>query len=306
VNSRPADSARDRLLTPDILAGLGNLELVARAAVDGSVTGLHPSPRFGFSQEFAEYRAYAPGDDLRFIDWNVFARTDSLFIKKFSGTTNTRLLVVLDVSSSMSTGGYSARAVSKLTYARFVAAALIHLASRQHDAAGLLSFASDIRAFHQPSARALAIRRLYHVLEELDTGGETNWAAAMQQIGSRITGRSLVVLLSDCYVDAEVFGRSLKRLGVRGHDLLLLHLLTPEEKRNPAGAAVSLEDVETGQRLELDLDDLRAQYPQRLQAHIDSVRRQVLMSGGHYLQVDTDQPLNTMLHQYLTFRARHP
>jgi len=306
MRSAGRDHPRERLLTPEVLAGLANLELVARAVVDGSIAGLHRSTDFGFSQEFAEYRLYNPGDDLRYIDWNVFARTDRTYVKRFYGSTSTRLLVMLDVSASMQPGLPGSAVLSKLAYARFVAAALIHLAHRQHDAAGLMLFDDSVREFHPPSARALEIRHLYHVLDKAEAGGATRWSEVLQQAGARIRGRSLMVLISDCYLPPEAFGRALKQLGVRGHDLLVLHLLTPEEKQGPAAGVVTLEDVESHQRLDVDALDLETNYRQRLADHLQAMRRAVLASGGHYLQVDTDQPLNSMLHQYLTFRARHP
>lgn len=304
-----AEHVRERLIPPEVLAGLGNLELIARAAVDGALSGLHRSPRFGFSQEFAEYRAYVPGDDLRFVDWNVFARTDRTVVKRFFGDTNTRLLVLLDASASMGVGVEGvpvSRGVDKLHYGRMIAAALLHLASRQHDAAGLLLFDQGVRAFHPPSPRSLAIRRLYHVLDEVAPGGTTDWAAALGHAGSRIEGRSLVVLISDCWVAPAEFSRALKRLGVRGHDLLVLHVLTPEEKAVPAAGALRLRDSETGREIDVARDDLERGYPARVAAHVDELRRSVLSAGGHYLQMDTDQPLDATLLRYLRFRARHP
>ncbi len=304
-----AGNVRDHLIRPEVLAGLANLELIARTAVDGALTGLHRSPRFGFSQEFAEYRPYVPGDDLRFIDWNVFGRSDKLFVKRFFGDTNTHLLVVLDTSASMGVGFERlgpAQRVSKLDYGRFVAAALFYLAARQHDAAGLLLFGPDVRAYHPPSPRALAIRRLYHALDEVSAEGETNWPLALSHVGARIRGRSLLVLISDCYVEADALGPALKNLGVQGHDLLLVHLLTPEEHRPQVAGGVTLRDAESGRELDVDGADLSGGYRGRMAAHIDAVRRTVLGAGGHYPQIDTDQPLDATLLRYLKFRARHP
>ncbi len=140
-----------RLLQPEVLAGLANLELVARAVVEGFLIGLHRSPRFGFSQEFAEYRAYAEGDDPRFIDWNVYARTDRAYIKRFLGETNSHLIILLDASASM---GIATQNISKLRYGQFLAASLAYLASKQHDAVGTLIFDDQTRAYRAPSSRA--------------------------------------------------------------------------------------------------------------------------------------------------------
>ena len=136
-----------RFLDPATLASISSLDLVAKTVVDGFVAGLHRSPDFGFSQEFAEYRAYAEGDDLRHVDWNVFARTDRCFLKRYKGETNSQLLVLLDTSASM---GYSSHQVTKLDYARFVAASLCYMANTQRDAAGLIVFDDDVTNYVEP------------------------------------------------------------------------------------------------------------------------------------------------------------
>ncbi len=303
---KPQRSARERLLTPDVLAGLRNLDLVARTAVEGSLIGLHRSAKFGFSQEFAEYRAYAPGDDPRYIDWNVFARTDKTFVKRFYGDTNTQLLVMLDVSASMGVGGNTAGAVDKLSYARFAAAAMLHLASRQHDRAGLLLFADEIVDFQPPRPGMRNVSQLYHRLEAAEARGQTQWASVFETLAPRISGRALVVLISDFYVEPEDLAAGLKKLGVRGHDLLVMHLLAPEDWKPEAGSGRLVKDAETGRTMAVDPADFQGAYQTRLRDHIDQTRRQVLGCGGHYLQMDTDQPLNQTLQRYLNFRARHP
>jgi uncharacterized protein (DUF58 family) len=267
------------LLAPEVLAGLSNLELVARTAVEGSLIGLHRSAKFGFSQEFAEYRAYTPGDDLRFIDWNVFARTDRTFVKRFYGDTNTRLVVALDTSGSMAVDASqgASGAVDKLTYGKFTAAALVHLAARQHDAAGVALFADRLVGFHPPETGPRATGRAYHALDDAEAGGAT-----------------------DC------FAEGIRQLGVRGHDLLVIHLLSPEDYRPGGGAAVTLRDAESARTIAVDQADLDGAYQARLDEHIAGMRHDVLKSGGHYLQMNTDQPLNETLKRYLNFRARHP
>ena len=302
----PQRSPRVRLLTPDVLAGLNNLDLVARTAVEGSLIGLHRSAKFGFSQEFAEYRAYAPGDDPRYIDWNVFARTDKTFVKRFYGDTNTQLLVMLDVSASMGVGGDADGAVDKLSYARFAAAAMLYLASRQHDRAGLLLFADDIVDFQPPKPGMRNISQLYHRLEAAQARGRTEWASVFETLAPRISGRALVVLISDFYVEQEDLAAGLKKLGVRGHDLLVMHLLAPEDWNPEPGVGRLVQDAETGRTMAVDPADFRGAYQNRLREHIDRTRRQVLGCGGHYLQMDTDQSLNQTLQRYLNFRARHP
>lgn len=298
--------ARERLLTPDVLAGLGNLELVARSAVQGSLSGLHRSAALGFSQEFAEYRAYTPGDDPRFVDWNVFARSERTVVKRFYGDTNTRLLVMLDCSASMASGEGESGAVTKFDYGRFAAAALLHLAQRQHDASGLLLFADRIVHYQPPKPGAMNTTELYHQLERAAPDGVTDWPVVLQQTGSRLRSRTLVVLISDLYVPVSELAEGLNYLGGNGHDLLVIQPLAPSDWQPGIKPGMQVRDLETGQRVTVDQQDLIHEYPERLRAHLDEIRRNVVGRGGHYLQMNTDQPLQQTLRHYLSFRARHP
>src|SRR5919108_1663096 len=162
-----------RFLDPAVLHSISGLDLVAKTVVDGFVAGLHRSPDFGFSQEFAEYRAYSQGDDLRHVDWNVFARTDKCFLKRYRGETNTQLLILLDTSGSMA---YASHSVSKLDYARFVAASLCYMANLQRDAAGLIIFDEDVKNYVQPSTRQGQLFRLLHAIESAEVGTHTDFA----------------------------------------------------------------------------------------------------------------------------------
>src|SRR5687767_5503278 len=162
----PAGSAiPQHLLKPETLAGLANLDLVARAVVNGFLTGMHRSPFFGFSQEFAEYRAYSEGDDPRFVDWNVYARTDRTYIRRYEGETNTRLMILLDASASM---GFSSHAVGKLQYAKFIAASLAYLAARQHDPVGLLVFDEKVRQYRPANSRAGSMLGMIHAIDAVE------------------------------------------------------------------------------------------------------------------------------------------
>src|SRR5919108_180883 len=163
----PEGKLMQRFLDPNVLAGITSLDLLARTVVDGFVAGLHRSPDFGFSQEFAEYRAYSEGDDLRHVDWNVFARTERCFLKRYRGETNSQLLILIDTSASM---GYASHSVSKLDYARFVAASLCYMANGQRDAAGLIIFDEDVKNYVQPSTRQGQLFRLLHAIESAEVG----------------------------------------------------------------------------------------------------------------------------------------
>jgi len=303
---------RQRLIEPEVLARLDNLELLARTVVEGALIGLHRSPSFGFSQEFAEYRAYTPGDDLRYIDWNVFARSDRMVVKRFFGDTNCRLMVLLDTSASMdphpapASSRQSNRAVSKLDYARFLAAALVYLASRQHDAVGLLTFNDRIHSYRPPTARAAGIRSLYHELDEISASGGSNWQLPLDHVQGQLKKKGLLVVISDFYTEPDELAQLLRGLAARGHDLLLVHVLAPAERQPKLEQSATLRDAETGQVMEVTREEIRDEYPKRLEQHLDSLKTLTLGMGGHYLQVDTDQPLDRTLTGYLHFRARHP
>ena len=298
-------SVPQRLVPPSTLAQLANLELVARTVVEGALTGLHRSPRFGFSQEFAEYRPYVPGDDLRFIDWNVFARSDRMYVKRFFGDTNTRVVVLVDVSASM--GIDPARgAIRKIDFARYLAAAVVYLAARQHDAVGLAAFADDVRVYRPPSARGRSAEGIYHLLEGLEPAGETDWPRVLDHVSRQVTKRSLLVMISDFFCEPEPLASRLRGLGARGHDLLLLHLLDPNEERLPVAGSATLRDVETGAVMTVAGDEVAGGYRLRLAEHLRALEHATGSAGGHYRLMNTDRPLDRALVEYLRFRERHP
>jgi uncharacterized protein (DUF58 family) len=302
--SEPDTTHHGRFIAPTVLSSLANLELVARTVAEGTLMGLHRTPKFGFSQEFAEYRAYEPGDDLRHIDWNVYARSDRTYIKRFSGDTNNHVMVLVDQSSSMGVNTSSEKYVSKCDYARFMAAAFVYLAARQHDAIGLLLFSDAIGAYRPPSTRPTSVRMLYHLLDDMQCTGGSNWHLPLAHVQSRLHKRSLLVVISDFYTDPAGLREVLKGLAARGHDLLLVHVLDPAERKVALTDAVTLEDSESGAVMEVSPDEMAAGYETRLRLHVDELKQAVLDAGGHYLGVTTDQPLDRTLADYLRFRAR--
>jgi uncharacterized protein (DUF58 family) len=302
----PVATAHGRLIEPTVLARLSNLELLARTAVEGALIGLHRSASFGFSQEFAEYRAYMPGDDLRYIDWNVFARTDRTYVKRYFGDTNCQLMLLLDTSASMDANPPSSNAVSKLDYARFFAAALVYLAHRQHDAVGLLTFNDRITSYRPPTGRAAAIRNLYHELDNMAAHGGSNWQLPLEHVQTQFKKSGLIVVMSDFYTEPDALAKVLRGLAARGHDLLLIHVLDPNEKEIDLTEAATLRDAETGEVMEVTREEVRRDYPARLASHMETLKKLTLGMGGHYLQVDSSEPLDRTLAGYLHFRSRHP
>ena len=297
-----SESAGARLLTPDVLSGLANLELVARTAVEGFLIGLHRSPRFGFSQEFAEFRAYAEGDDPRFVDWNVYARTERTYIRRYQGETNTRLFVLLDASASM---GYKSGAISKLQYGKFLAAALAYLASRQHDPVGLIVFDDAIRHYRPPSSRSGSLQGVLHALDRATPGHRTDIEGCFQKFHEHLNRRGLVAVISDLYCDPLVMSRAVQPLAYHGHDIVFFHVLDPGELQPEWRDSVLFEDMESGQTMDVSPDYLEGGYRERLEQHLDGVRKAAASVGADLVLARTDEPLDRALRRYLMFRQRH-
>ena len=290
-----------RLLPPATLAALASLELIARTAVEGVLTGMHRSPHFGFSQEFKEYRAYAEGDDPRHVDWNVYARTDRTYIKRFEGETNTRLMLLLDASASM---GYGSHLVSKLQYAKFLAAAFAYLASRQQDPVGLIVFDEKIREHRPATSRSGGLHSLIHAIDNVQPGGGTDLAGCFRSVREHVRKRGLVVVISDLYCDPELMTRAVQPLAYHGHDVMIFQVLDPAEIRPQWTESLVLEDVETRQSFNVSPDDIDTHYHPRLAAHLESLRTAAAKVGAQQMLVSTDEPLDQALRRYILFRQR--
>ncbi|GAB4238338.1 MAG: DUF58 domain-containing protein [Acidobacteriota bacterium] len=292
---------RNAVLDPAVLAGLGNLQLIARAVVEGFLSGLHRSPYHGFSLEFAEYREYSPGDDIRKVDWRVFARTDRFYVKKFEGETNTRLYLLLDASRSM---GFSSHGVSKLHYGRMLAAALGYFAIRQNDAPGLITFDEAIRRFTPPRTRPGHFAQLAHHLEHTEPAGSTALVGVLEDFARLIRKRSIVVLISDFYEDVASLARSLRFFHFRGNDVILFQILDPQEVELNLSELTTLEDMETGETLPFSPHEQLEPYARALEEHLAKIRNECRNIFIDHLTLRTDQPLDQALYRYLTARSR--
>jgi uncharacterized protein (DUF58 family) len=289
-----------RFLDPSTLASISGLDLVAKTVVDGFVAGLHRSPDFGFSQEFAEYRAYSQGDDLRHVDWNVFARTEKTFLKRYRGETNTQLLVLLDTSASMA---YGSGAVTKLDYARFVAASLCYMAHVQRDAAGLIVFDEDVSNYVAPSTRQGQLFRLLHAIEKAEAGTRTDFAKPFAHFQNFLHRRGIVVVLSDFYERPDVIVKTIEPLRYRGNDVILFHLLDPQEIKPKFREPVLLVDMENAaDALEVSPEYTRDEYPRKIDSHIEALRSAVRGAGMEYFLMNTARPLDEGLREYLAVR----
>lgn len=288
-----------RFLDPQVLAGISGLDLVAKTVVDGFVAGLHRSPDFGFSQEFAEYRAYSPGDDLRHVDWNVFARTERCYLKRYRGETNSQLTLLLDASASM---GYTSHAVTKIDYARFLAASLCHLANKQRDAAGLIVFDDEVRNYIKPSTRQGQLWRLLHGIEGAEPAARTDFAKPFLHFQQFLRRRGIVVVISDLYETPERVIKTVEPLRSRGNELILLHVLDPQEIRPSLGEPVVLVDMETQDSMEVSPEFTHTEYRRRIGSHIEALREKSREAGVDYFLLPTDRPLDEALREYLSIR----
>jgi len=289
-----------RFLDPDVLTSLSGLELIARTVVNGFVAGLHRSPEFGFSQEFAEYRAYSPGDDLRHVDWNVYARTERAYIKRYRGETNMQLTVLLDASGSMR---FQSHATSKMDYARYAAASLFYLALHsQHDAAGMIVFDDEVRSYVRPSTRTGQFARLLSALEVAEPGARTDFAKPTLHFQEFLRRRGLAVFLSDFYESPAVLMRAIEPLRFIGNEIVLLHVLDPQEVRPDLREPSILIDLETQQQMEVTPDYAKFEYRDKMAAHIAALRERCRAADVDYFLLETDRPLDAMLRQYLSIR----
>jgi uncharacterized protein (DUF58 family) len=292
---------QQRFLNPSVLAGISGLDLVAKTVVDGFIAGLHRSPDFGFSQEFAEYRAYTPGDDLRHVDWNIYARTERMYLKRYRGETNSPLTILLDASNSMQFGSH---AVNKMDYARYLAAALFYLAIHgQRDAAGLITFDDEIRNYIRPSTRRGQLHRLLAGLEQAEARARTDFAKPMRYFQEFLKRRGIVLIVSDFWEPPESLVRTIEPLRFHGNEVVLFHVLDPEDVRPKLSGPAFLVDMETNRQFEVTADYTKTEYREKIEAHLADLRDRTHAAGMGYYLLMTDQPLDAALRKYLTMRG---
>jgi uncharacterized protein (DUF58 family) len=291
------------MLDPVLLSAIHDLEVIARITVEGALSGLHRSPFHGYSAEFSQYRHYRPGDDLKYVDWKLFARTDRIYTKQFRETTNLRMQIVLDASASMGFRGRTG--VSKLEYAKLVAAGFAHLLVTQGDAAGLIVHDDDIRSYVGARGGRSHLRALLVALSRVESMGPTAGAFALKRAIDLLRTRGVLLVLSDFYDDEDGVDAELRRAARIGHDVVVFHVLTPDEMQLRVSAASEFEDSETGQRV-LAGPSAEREYSHQLAAFLLRWRERCAAYGIDYLQVVTDQPLDAALRGYLLQRGRAP
>src|SRR5690348_773067 len=313
-----AQAPRADLFDPASLAALGRIEIVARWIVDGFMSGLHRSPRKGFSVEFAEFRPYQPGDDLRYIDWKIAARSDRWVIKQYEEETNLRASIVLDVSKSMAWSGAELRnlggaaelnpstRLTKLAYGERLTAALALLLLRQRDAVGLVRFDSQIRSAVPPRARNGQWRRVVAALEEPGAGKASSAPVALEQAARLINRRGMIVLVSDLLMDIPDVERAVRALRAAGHDVTVLHLMDPAEQELPPSGEAVFVDPESSLEIAASVADVRAAYRETVAEVVGEWRTMLSSIGASYELVLTDQPFGVPLRRAFAARQALP
>jgi uncharacterized protein (DUF58 family) len=298
-------------LDPAVLARIGNLELLARTVVEGFINGLHRSPLLGASTDFAEHRAYMPGDDIRRIDWRLFARSDRYFVKEYEAETNTNFQLVIDVSPSMRYGANPEDGhPSKLTYACYLAACLAYFSSLQRDRVGLATVDHDIVDYVPPSAKHLQL--VLHALDRIEkkerdakaTPGRSTLLEPLRKLSESMRRRSLVVLISDFYEEPDQIIEALGHLRGRGNDMIVFHLLDPRELDFTFTDASNFIDMETGDKMPVIPEYLRQQYRELVHQHTATLAKRMAESRADYAVFDTSKPLDRALFAFLSARQR--
>lgn len=279
-------------------ARMGKLQLIARQVVEGVITGLHKSPHRGFSVEFSEHREYVPGDELRHLDWKVYSRSDRYYIKLYEQETNLRATLVLDTSASMKFGAGG----GKIEYARHLAACLAYLLAMQQDLAGLVAIDESVRTELPAASSPAHIDRLFKALESIEVGKGTNLPQQLHGLAERLPRRSLVILLSDLWVEPSELIKSLQHLRYRKHQGMILHLLDRAEIELPYDRQITLQDLETDEKIQVDPNDLRETYQAQVEEYLTAIRRACNDSGIEYHTIYLDQPYDKAIVELLARR----
>jgi len=297
-------ASRPDLLDPATLSQLGGMELIAREVVEGFLMGLHRSPHRGFSAEFAELRAYQAGDDLRYIDWRMYGRSDRFYVKQFEEETNLRAHILLDVSDSMGWSSDPAALPTKLWYAKHLAASMALILLRQGDSVGFAAFHDQVvERVHARGGRR-QWNELVRRLRQLEAKGGTSAESALRDVAVRLRRRGLVILISDLLVAPEETRTALQFLRHRGHEVLVFHLVDPGERELPAASEARFFDPESGDELLVSVADIRSEYREAVKAALAEWERALRPQGIDYAVVDTDRPLSLALRAYLRKRER--
>jgi len=288
-----------RFVDPKVLSRVGNLELLARHVVEGFINGLHRAPFFGASIDFAEHRGYVAGDDIRRVDWRVYARTDRYYVKQYEADTNTNLSVLLDISRSMT---FASRGIPKLEYGCYIGACIAYLAHRQRDRVGMITFDDDIVTHIPPSAKHFNV--VLGTLERVKAQRPGNLSVPLHKMAEHFRRRGILVLISDFYDEPDAILEAIKPLKFLGNDLIVFHVLDPAEIDFGYDEASSFEDLETGEQIPVVPESLVTEYRAMVQAHIAALTTKFSEHRIDYTVLNTAEPLDRALFSYLSSRER--
>lgn len=290
-----------QILNPEVLASISNLELRAKIAVEGFLSGLHKSPYQGFNVEFNDYRTYYPGDDIRHVDWKLYARTDKVYIKQYEDETNVRCYLMLDCSASMR---YASGEVSKLEFSKTLAASLAYFMMKQQDAVGLTTFNTEMRDYLPPRYRKTHLMKILTTLSALQASDGTDLTGPLTDVGTVLNRRSLIVVISDLLDDEEKVISALRQLRSRGNDIIVFHIMDHAELTFPFSQISEFVDMENNERLIASPAAIRKEYLAELRKFCTYCRSQYQASNIDYCLLDTSESLDVALSTYLTKRAK--
>ncbi|MEO0137044.1 MAG: DUF58 domain-containing protein [candidate division WOR-3 bacterium] len=295
-------SIRKSYLEPEILSRLSNLDLKARLVVEGFLTGLHHSPYKGFSQEFTDYRPYIPGDETKLIDWKIFARQDRFYVKEYQEETNLRAYILLDKSGSM---GYGKK-ITKLEYAKFLGACLAYLLFKQRDGVGVMTFDTVIRDFIPPSAKKQNFTKLLEIIEKVNCGNETALGPVLFELGQKIKKRALVILLSDLLDEPSRVLKSLRSFRARKHEIIVFHILDPDEYTFPFQEPALFQDLETKEHFVVEPRAIKNSYTKKFREFLNYYQQGMREAHIDYELILTSEKYDRALFYYLQKRERLP
>jgi len=288
-----------RFVDPVILSRIGSLDLLARTVVDGFINGLHRAPYFGASIDFAEHRGYVAGDDIRRVDWRLFARTDRFYVKQYEADTNTNFTILFDISKSM---GFTSGGVSKLEYGSFLGACLAYMAQKQRDRVGIVTFDSEIVTHVPASAKHFNV--VLHTLDRAKAARPGHLSEPLKQMAEHLKRRGILLLISDFYDEPDDILEAIKPLRFLGNDLIVFHVLDPREVDFEYDDASTFEDLETTDQMPVVPQSFRAQYRAMIQEHIQTLQTRLSEHRIDYALLNTSEPLDRALFSYLNSRER--
>jgi len=290
-----------RFLIPEVLAKLKRIDIKARLVVEGFLTGLHRSPYKGFSQEFAEYRSYMPGDEPKRIDWKVYAKTDRFVIREYEEETNLKAYILIDASGSMK---YTSNKITKLEYASYLAASLSYLLIKQRDSVGLATFTSTLDNYIPPRSTPVHLSVILRTIDMIQPGGDTNLANTFHKLAEKIKRRGLVIILSDLFDDKEKVISALRHFRHKKHEVLVFHILDKNELDFSFSQPLILRDLETSKEVTLDPRVIRKDYQKTVHEFFSDFKRRCREHLIDYHKITTDIPLDRALFDYLEKRSR--